>query len=133
MHLGQPHVDSFDHFIDVGLEESVRNLSPIEFVLPNEDRVSISIAHCSLGAPQVPVTVVGTTSRCVYPLECRQRKISYRGKCVVQIKWSVNGIPFPPVEKEMGDMPIMLKVSFNSRNNNLGSFLIASLPIHLPV
>lgn len=112
--LGQPHVDSFDHFINVGLEESVRNLQPIEFVLPNGDRVSISVSHCSLGSPSVPVTVVGTSSRHIYPLECRQRKISYRGKCVAQIKWSVNGIPCQPVEKEMGDMPIMLKVSVNT-------------------
>lgn len=109
--LGKPHVDSFDHFINIGLEECVRNLSPIEFVLPNDDRVSISIGHCSLGSPQVPVTVVGAASRNIYPLECRQRKFSYRGKLVMQVKWSVNGIPCPPIEKEMGDMPIMLKVS----------------------
>lgn len=109
--LGQPHVDSFDHFIDHGLAESVRNLNPIEFVLPCGDQISVTLSHCSIGTPTVPVTVVGTSTRNIYPLECRQRKISYRGKCVIQVKWSVNGVPCPPVEKEMGELPIMLKVS----------------------
>lgn len=109
--LGTPHVDSFDHFIDVGLAQSVRGLNPIEFALPSGDQVSITIANCVIQTPAVPLTVVGTSSRHIYPRECRQRKISYRGKCTVQLKWSVNGIPCPSIEKEMGEMPVMLKVS----------------------
>lgn len=97
----------------MGLAECVQNLNPIEFALPSGDEVSISISNCIIGTPSVPLTVVGTSSRHIYPLECRQRKFSYRGKCTIQLKWSVNGVPYPSIEKEMGDLPIMLKVSID--------------------
>lgn len=54
--------------------------------------------------------MVGAHDRHIYPLECRQRKVSYKGKCNIQVHWSVNGIPRAPIDKDMGELPIMVKV-----------------------
>uniref|UniRef100_A0A1B0CWN7 DNA-directed RNA polymerase subunit beta n=1 Tax=Lutzomyia longipalpis TaxID=7200 RepID=A0A1B0CWN7_LUTLO len=86
--LGEPHVESFNYMIDEGLNDCVKNLDPVEFELPNSDR--------------------DVRTRRVYPMECRQRNASYRGQCNVRISWYVNGVPKPPINKDVGEVPIML-------------------------
>lgn len=107
--LGAPHIDSFDYMLREGIAECVTNMRAVQFELPNKDRVEISIASFSLASPTVPHTVVGVRHNKVYPSECRQRGATYKGMATVRINWSINGTPQQSIDKELGEIPIMLK------------------------
>ncbi|XP_055680598.1 DNA-directed RNA polymerase I subunit RPA2 [Lutzomyia longipalpis] len=106
--LGEPHVESFNYMIDEGLNDCVKNLDPVEFELPNSDRVTLKVDSFAISNPTVPLNVTDVRTRRVYPMECRQRNASYRGQCNVRISWYVNGVPKPPINKDVGEVPIML-------------------------
>ncbi|GAB0087074.1 DNA-directed RNA polymerase [Sergentomyia squamirostris] len=107
--LGSPHVDSFDYMIEEGLAECVKSLVPIEFELPTQQRVSLRVENFTIANPTVPANVTDVRTRKVYPVECRQRSVSYKGPCNIRIGWSVNGMPKPSIDKDVGEVPIMLK------------------------
>lgn len=94
-----------------GLADCVANMRPVRFALPNGDRVELAISHLSIEAPVVPHTMVGVQSKKVYPSECRQRAATYKGMALIKLSWSVNGVSMPTIEKELGEIPIMLKSS----------------------
>lgn len=95
--------------VDVGLSEAIADLYPVEFELPNKDRVTLRIEEANLGYPAVPAGVVGVRTQNVYPLECRQRKSTYKGRLCIRVSWWLNGVQQVSFDKEMGDIPIMLK------------------------
>lgn len=96
--------------LDEGLADCVKNIQPIEFELIPGERVKLFIENISIGAPQVPATCITVRNKKIYPSECRQRACSYTGPCTVTVGWAVNGAPRAPVDKHMGEIPIMLKV-----------------------
>lgn len=59
----------------------------------------------------VPSNMIGVRTQELWPTECRQRGISYSGKVIVVINWEVDGKPQIPLQKEVGCVPVMLKVS----------------------
>lgn len=109
--LGAPHIESFDYMLREGLADCVANMRSVQFELPNKDRIKISVSSFHIDAPTVPRTLIGVRNRNVYPSECRQRGASYKGMAHVRINWSVNGQPMPSIDKEMGEIPVMLKSS----------------------
>lgn len=46
-----------------------------------------------------------------YLFQCRMRKISYKGKLLVTMNWSLNGKVQDLIEDVVGDIPILVKVS----------------------
>lgn len=50
-----------------------------------------------------------TSSSALFPSECRMRKISYKGKLMVTMNWSLNGKVQDIIEDIVGDIPIMVK------------------------
>lgn len=51
-------------------------------------------------------------SQKIYPSECRQRASTYSGHLLGKIQWSINGNIQPLIEKDFGEIPIMVKVVF---------------------
>lgn len=97
--------------LDEGLQDCAKNIHPVEFEIPGGDRVKLYIEGITITPPQVPITAIGIRNKKIYPSECRQRASTYSGLCTVSVGWSVNGAPRAPIDKNMGDIPIMLKVS----------------------
>lgn len=75
------------------------------------NRLSFRIESISLGKPtSTDKGRSGLQSR-IYPAECRERLMSYRARMTARISWSVNGLPKQYEERDMGLVPVMVKVS----------------------
>nr|CAD7405467.1 unnamed protein product [Timema poppensis] len=70
---------------------------------------SVLVQDVRLHQPIVPKGTIGTKSLRILPTECRQRGATYKGRLVGHIVCSVGGKPYKPLEKEFGEIPIMVK------------------------
>lgn len=116
--LGAPHVESFNYMLDEGLQDCVKNICPIEFEIIGGERIRLHIENITITPPQAPASCITVKNKKIYPSECRQRAGTYTGPCTVTVGWSVNGVPRAPIDKSMGEVPIMLRVSFILFTNN---------------
>uniref|UniRef100_X1YWB5 DNA-directed RNA polymerase subunit beta n=1 Tax=Capitella teleta TaxID=283909 RepID=X1YWB5_CAPTE len=107
--LTKPHIDSFNYVLKEGLNTAVKRIEPLEFALPSGQRISLSIQNASILNPMVPQSNIYATTLRVFPAECRERGITYKGKLTLELNWSVDGRKFGPVERAIGDVPIMVK------------------------
>ncbi|KAK9882973.1 hypothetical protein WA026_001189 [Henosepilachna vigintioctopunctata] len=105
--LGKPHIDSFNFLTEKGLEKAVSDLEPVEFIL-NNDKLKFQIVEASISRPWVPYGTLCSTSA-IYPKECRQRAGTYKGKLAIRMAWWVNGKQQESIDKDLGDIPIMIK------------------------
>ncbi|XP_060606086.1 DNA-directed RNA polymerase I subunit RPA2-like, partial [Ruditapes philippinarum] len=106
--LVRPHIESFNCILHEGLGKIIENSLPVEFSLPNGDRVALSLQDIIIGSPKVHEKAICRTAK-VYPAECRSRGTSYKGPLQVQIGYTVNGQAGPPIPKVLGQLPIMVK------------------------
>lgn len=95
--------------INKGMNKAIEDLIPVEFMF-NSDRITLSISSASLNSCLVPMGTVGVNNPRVYPTECRQRAATYKGKFIATVNWSMNGSQQVSFEKDMGEIPIMVKV-----------------------
>lgn len=109
--LGRPHIDSFNYLLEDGLFESINNTPPVHLSLPNGDKVSLWLNDVSIHQPVVPPGTIGVKTYKIYPSECRQRGATYKGKITVKLGWSINGTEQEIFEKDLGNVPIMVKVN----------------------
>ena len=133
--ITRPHIESFnalwaeDPSVDapgsadklgmegVGLlERSVQSLAP-RVVFDNTggegsasrgNRLEMRIDAVSLSRPMVPDRAKDALDRRVYPDECRNRLVSYRGRLTARVTWSVNYGPEQSELRDMGLVPIMV-------------------------
>ncbi|KAF9594003.1 hypothetical protein IFM89_026715 [Coptis chinensis] len=105
--LLKPHVQSFDHFIDIGIETMLENIKPVKITDKfTNTTLEIKFGTHELSAPQKGHAAIGQR---LLPFECRQEKGSYSGKFIVEVCFSYNG-RVPLKEKfKFGQLPIMLK------------------------
>lgn len=96
--------------VDSGLDDAVSNLHPVEFELPTKDKICLIIEDVTLGYPAAPLGVIGIKNQNIYPEECKQRGATYRGKLCIRVGWSINGKLQIAFDKDLGDIPIMIKV-----------------------
>lgn len=78
--------------------------------LASGDKVELRIEDVSINSPTVPAGTIGVKNHKIYPTECRQRAMTYKGKINVRIGWSINGRKQESLEKNIGEIPIMVKV-----------------------
>lgn len=97
--------------IDSGLSEAIRNLVPVYFTLATGDKIELNVEDVSINYPTVPSGTVGIKNHKIYPTECRQRAATYKAKINAKIGWSVNGRKQEVLERNLGEVPIMVKVS----------------------
>lgn len=95
--------------IDEGLQDCLNNIEPVEFQIETGDRIKLVIEDCSILPPTVPLGNFNVKERRIFPTECRQRGATYKGVCNVKIGWYVNGLKQSSVERDLGEVPIMLK------------------------
>lgn len=109
--FGAPHVESFNYVIREGLDKAVEDILAVEFCLENNDndRVCMKFEGAKLCSPVVPHGLCGVKSPYIYPTECRQRGITYKGHLITQLSFKINGIRLTDVEKDLGQIPIMVK------------------------
>lgn len=95
--------------VDKGLNEAIQNLVPVEFLVNNR-QIKLTITGFSLAQPQVPFGTIGVRNTLIYPTECRQRKSTYSGKFLVNVEWYIDGQIQQPFTKDLGNIPIMIRV-----------------------
>lgn len=112
--------------INHGLDLAVANLNPVEFSVANGDKIKVKVQEAKLSSPSAPIGAIGNLNCNIYPKECKQSAASYKGKLTILISWSINGREQVPFEKDLGNIPIMIKVSrdqcITSLNELLGVF-----------
>ncbi|XP_078427408.1 nuclear RNA polymerase A2 [Wolffia australiana] len=105
--LFKPHVESFDYFLDAGLEIALMNIKPVE--ISDSARTTLRIW---LGKPdlQAPERQGGRKAlrEPLYPNECRQSGGSYRGKFTSEICFQYNEGVVIRETISFGYLPIML-------------------------
>ncbi len=107
-----PHVQSYNYIIDEGIQRAAEDIFPERFKLPNDEAVTIKFVSASLGFP----TFGGGGDqnkkihevRRLYPAECRQRGVTYRGKLSATLRIEIDGRPLEDMTRDVGDVPIML-------------------------
>lgn len=107
--IAKAHIDSFNFMTNEGLQKGIQNLRPVGFELANGDRVIIQIMDCTVLNPCVNNESSVESGSKLYPSECRMRKISYKGKLLVTMNWSLNGKVQDLIEDVVGDIPILVK------------------------
>ncbi|KAL6613997.1 hypothetical protein ACP70R_036267 [Stipagrostis hirtigluma subsp. patula] len=98
--LFRPHIESFDYFIDKGLENMLDAIRPTEITDPNSKttngQVFPPMRDGRLGVP-------------LYPQECRQARTTYHGEFKVDAVFEFNGSGAHVTQSfNFGHLPIML-------------------------
>ncbi|CAH1759612.1 3579_t:CDS:10 [Entrophospora sp. SA101] len=117
----KPHVDSFNCLLepptksllnfaidDIGVREIFD--VPVDSLVAG-NKLSIWIDEVNIARPLLPenVSVRLTSTRLIYPTECRERLTTYAGRMTIKLCWKVNDGPVNIESKYMGMVPIMVK------------------------
>lgn len=77
-------MDSFNFLVDEGLPLAVRDLDPVVFDVDGQ-RVSLTVVGASLGKPTISRASGFSVASDLYPRECRERRVSYKGDFTLQL------------------------------------------------
>lgn len=117
----KPHVDSFNALFENQklVEEGFKDIGTHTVVDgdprdTNKDvarnKLDLRVTEVVLEKPVLPISnKFNVRHREIYPLECRQRHVSYRGKLKVKLQWRTNNGDWHETWREMGQMPLMLR------------------------
>lgn len=117
-----PHIESFNGiFRDDGkpglLAHGLADIGTKTFLDGDDrtgpegkNRISIRIKDVTLQKPQVPPSNKNARNREILPAECRERHVTYRGRLSATFEYTINGGDTMEFVRELGQMPIMIKV-----------------------
>ena len=109
--LFAPHVDSFDQFVDQGLGLCVDALDAQEIEHPNGGpRLRFWLESVNVSKP-VRSALGRLDSTPLFPSECRERALSYRGQLRAVLMRQVGDGEPEWLERRLGLMPVMLRSS----------------------
>lgn len=130
----RPHVDSFNalfegpRVLDAGLKDiGIKTFLDGDVETPEQkkarqaegrkaprrNRLNVRVREVFLEKPVLPPTnKFSTRNRNIYPSETRERHATYRGKLRAKLEWQVNNGEWMESVRELGQVPIMLRVSF---------------------
>lgn len=120
-----PHINSFNSiFADGGqLAKGIKDIGTKIFLDGNpsaepedigeRNRLHVRIQQVFLDKSVLPPTnkIAIGSNRNVLPAECRERHCTYRGKLTARIDWKVNNGDWQEEVRDLGYVPIMLRVS----------------------
>jgi len=111
--LVRQHLDSYNEFIDHGLQEIIDGTSEIKIELP-ENPYKIKLGQPWIIAPQRRIsspylTEVDGTKHEIFPMEGRFRDLSYVAPIAVEMTPIINGREQDTELVLIGDIPVMLK------------------------
>lgn len=106
--LVAPHVESFDYFLDYGLDEAVASIPPMEMDIDDDNYlVRMEVISAEVGYPtrfnqgeEVPIT----------PREARESHSTYAGRmnCVVKVTVEGNLSTSFVIPVSLGELPVMV-------------------------
>lgn len=102
------HIDSFDYFLDEGLDLGIKACPPFVYHLPNGQKLEVQVTNYKLYKPQIESDCFAKDKN-LYPSECRQRGSSYLGKLNLEFVWSLDGKFMGSIDEYVGTIPVMLK------------------------
>ena len=102
-------IDSFNNFIDKELINIIdENREIIPTIIPhNIDEFKIKLDKIWVEKPKM-IEADGS-SRNIYPMEARLRKITYSAPCWITVSAHINGVQRESFDTQIGNLPIMLK------------------------
>ncbi|MEK6982956.1 MAG: DNA-directed RNA polymerase subunit B'' [Nanoarchaeota archaeon] len=102
-------IDSFNNFIDKELLNIIEeNREIIPTIIPhNIDEFKIRLDKIWVEKPKM-IEADGS-SRNIYPMEARLRKITYSAPCWITVSAHINGVQRESFDTQIGNLPIMLK------------------------
>ena len=117
-----PHIESFNAVFEKDglLAQSLKDIGTKTY-LDGDDRLgpagknklTVRIKEVFVEKAMLPASnKFSTRNREIMPAECRERHVTYRGKMSARLEYRING--GDPVEfiRELGQIPLMLKVCF---------------------
>ncbi|XP_068242605.1 DNA-directed RNA polymerase I subunit RPA2 [Palaemon carinicauda] len=105
--LAFPHVESFNYFLQEGLDAVLAGFDDIEFTLGESNNVSLSITEVVVGKPELGSNEASVKN--LYPKECRERGSTYSAPLMATVTCSCNGNTLLPIRLSLGNIPIMVK------------------------
>ena len=78
-----------------------------------KNKLTIRYKNVTLSKSQVPVTNKYAKRREIFPAECRERHVSYRGKLTATLEYRINDGEPREFVRELGQVPIMVKVCYH--------------------
>jgi len=126
-----PHIESFNAlFRQDGkpslLDHALREIGTKTFLDGDEraapggkNKLTVRYKSIILAKSQIPLSNKWAKRREIFPAECRERHASYRGKLTAVLEYSINGEPPKEFFREIGQMPIMVKVSISHEVDDL--------------
>uniref|UniRef100_A0A1I7VF12 DNA-directed RNA polymerase subunit beta n=1 Tax=Loa loa TaxID=7209 RepID=A0A1I7VF12_LOALO len=104
------HVESFDYLAEQGVHLAALDVPAEKFRLPTGEAVELRYTGAQLGYPMIEMKQGSAVdSLKLFPSECRQRGLTYRGPLKVNVEICLNGAKMDFCEVIVGEVPIMLK------------------------
>jgi DNA-directed RNA polymerase beta subunit len=102
-------IDSFNNFIDFGLQKVISEQEAIEpTIIPHDvDEFKIRLDNIKVAMPMI--TEADGSERKIFPSEARLRNISYAAQVTVDVSTYINGVQRETFTTTLGRMPIMLR------------------------
>jgi len=98
------HLDSYNRFIETGMQETVDAVKIIE---PNIPGYKLSLGRVWVEKPIV--IEADSATRSVLPMESRLRNLTYSGRVYLEITPVINDIERKTCQAYIGDLPIMVR------------------------
>jgi len=116
--INNANIESFNNFIERELQAILEENKIIEpTIIPsNVDEFKIRLDKIWVSKPEI--TEADGSTRAVYPVEARMRKLSYAAPVYLEVSAHINGVQRESFKTQIGSLPIMLK-SRNCHLNNL--------------
>lgn len=116
----RPHIDAFNAVLEKHglISHALRDIGTKTFLdgderapVAGKNKLSIKIKEVFLEKSQLPPSnKFSTRNREILPAECRERHVTYRGKLSARLECRVNNGDPKEFVRELGQLPIMLKV-----------------------
>lgn len=118
--LTAPHVDSFNEFLNVGVERVVASLGPVEIPLAGGSvSLSVNLVDLTLGTPQRDESRTADHSvlRNILPREARQLGTSYIAPLTAHVTWRLGDSEVESRDDiRFGNFPVMVRAEMGVRN-----------------
>ncbi|KAI5783052.1 hypothetical protein FPQ18DRAFT_114610 [Pyronema domesticum] len=111
----RPHVDSFNAVTEEGgfldlARKDIGIKSVFDGALPTKgNKISLRVDKIFVGKPLISSRDKQTLKREIFPAEARERHTTYRGKLTVRVGYKVNNAEWSWIDRECGNLPIMLR------------------------
>ena len=114
--LGESNINSFNNFIEKGIQKVVDEVGDIiPTVIPQEVE-SFVIKFKKVWVEKPSITEADGSKRNVYPYEARLRKLTYSAPLYLEVGAYINGVQRESFTSLIGKIPIMLRSKYCNLN-----------------